>query len=357
MAPRRTKAQIEAAAAKRVARAATRAREEVINESASNDEDDNEPEVTAADAAAAANAGPGAGLTLQQLQEAQIRQTMRYESERFDKEMAREALAITQPVAAEGLGFDTGAGGRGYHEMMTGKYQQSLEFTNAPAFLRSCPQKEVVKMWSKDPNYNTANIYLLLNNESFDAPGDRYEQYINTDGRIETRAKPGGKDDYGGITAWSQAFLKWMQIRLYFDKDLDAQLKHYEFHSFIVMLATTYIWDGVLELAVYSHRIFWTDPSGSWEVQQTDVARFCIIKTVPRLQEPSSGSRKERPNKRGRTNTQGDSMATCHDFQQEKCTRGNCRFAHRCAVPGCGGEHPEARHSARVPGLTKDNRK
>ena len=150
-------------------------------------------------------------------------------------------MAIAQPVAREGLGFDTGVGGRSYHEIMTGKYQQSLDYANAPAFLRSCPQKEVVKMWSKDPNHNMANIYLLLNNESFDAPGDRYEQYINTEGRIETRAKPGGKDDYGGVTAWSQAFLKWMQIRLYFNKDLVAQLKHYEFHTFIVTLATTYI--------------------------------------------------------------------------------------------------------------------
>jgi hypothetical protein len=356
MAPRRTKAQMEAAAAKHAVRAATRDREEATIELTSNDEDDNEPEATAADDAAAANA-PGAGLTLQQLQEAQIRQTMRYEAERFNKEMAREALAIAQPVAAEGLGLGTGVGGRGYHEIMTGKYQQSLDFANAPAFLRSCPQKEVVKMWSKDPNHNMANIYLLLSNESFDAPGDRYEQYINTDGRIETRAKPGGKDDYGGITAWSQAFLKWTQIRLYFDKDLVAQLKHYEFHTFIVTLATTYIWDGVLDLAVYSHRMFWTDPSGSWEVQQTDVARFCTVKTIPRLQEPSSSSRRERSNKRGRANTQGESTGTCHDFQREKCTRDNCKFTHRCAAPGCGGDHQGARHSARVPGLTKDNRK
>ena len=315
MAPRRTKSRIQAAATKRAAERAAHAASGAGQASGNNElgnelmiNNDLQEVVATAPISVplappvASNASAGLGLNLQQLQEAQIRQTMRYEAERFEKEMAREALAAAQPGNTQGLGFDVGSSGRGYQEIMTGKYQQSSDFANAPAFMRSCPQKEVVKMWSKDPNHNMANIYLLLNNESFDAPGDLFEQYINADGKVETRSKPGGKADYGNVTTWSQAFLKWMQIRLYFDKDLAAQLKHYEFHSFIVTLATTYIWDGVLELAVYSHRIFWANPSGNWEVQQTDVARFCTIKTIPRLQEPSS-NRRERSNKRGRANT------------------------------------------------------
>jgi hypothetical protein len=73
------------------------------------------------------------------------------------------------------------------------------------------------------------------------------------------RRRVGKKENYKTLTVWSTAFLLWSAIRVVHSKDLDLFLKLYRFYTKIRRLSATYVWDGVLNLAIHLHTVYYND--------------------------------------------------------------------------------------------------
>jgi hypothetical protein len=182
-----------------------------------------------------------------------------------------------------------------------------------------------------NPEYDPSKIYKLCIDSRFDEPDDTYESKMTSGGLVYTKRR-GRKEDYSKPLIWSNAFLLWMTIRVVHSKDVNLLVKLHRFHHRIIRLASTYVWDGVLKLAIAHHTTFYNDPDASWTIPNEEVDLRCT--RLPSLNPHRGGG----PIRTARAH----GTEVCHKWNQGLCKTTPCPWGHIhdvCDHAGCSQKH------------------
>jgi hypothetical protein len=201
------------------------------------------------------------------------------------------------------------------------------------------PQKQLVHVYKwPNPDYDPSEIYKLSLDSAFDSVDDTFESTMTVSGMVHTKRK-GRKEDYKSPTVWSTAFLLWQAIRVTYSKDIDLNLKLHKFHAKIMRLAATYTWDGVLNLAIHLHTVYYNDSEASWTIPDDERDARCIRRPPPPTK-PTAGASSARrlPN-------------ICYNWNAGKCPSpcSNSRRHDACSFIGCNEPHQSYLHHKAEP--------